>query len=246
MVDSEQFKKATTLVIDNLEGGYYNPKWHNTKDFRYGSSGETMFGIDRLNGGAINTSEAGKKFWSIIDANKNPQVWEWNYKGGPQEGILKDLAGQIMQPTYESFAKSFMSPQLRETVEKDPRLLFHFIYAVWNGSGWFLKFSKDIEAAMAKGVHDSDGLVRVAMDSRTKEGYTKGSPPDSLSKQTGDKINSFINTIPGFFKSVTETTTKAVEKTAETVKENIIPTVIITVVLIISTYTLVKFIKKGK
>jgi hypothetical protein len=246
MVDSEQFKKATELVINNLEGGYYNPAWHNTKDSRYSTSGETMFGIDRKNGGTINTSEAGKKFWAIIDANKTPAVWKWDYRGGALAPQLKDLVGQMMQPTYELFAKNSMSPQLRETVEKDPRLLFHFIYAVWNGSGWFAKFAKDMDSAMAKGVHDSDGLVRVAIDSRTKEGYTKGSPPNSLVKQSGDNINSFINTIPAFFKSVTETTTKAVEKTAEVVKENIVPTVIITVVLIISTYTLVKFIKKGK
>jgi hypothetical protein len=246
MVDSEQFKKATQLVIDNLEGGYYNPAWHDTKDSRYGASGETMFGIDRKNGGAINTSEAGKKFWAIIDANKTPGVWRWDYRGGALGPQLKDLAGQMMQPTYEIFAKSYMSPQLRETVEKDPRLLFHFIYAVWNGSGWFAKFAKDMESAMAKGVNDSDGLVRVAIDSRTKEGYTKGSPPNPLVKQTGDKINGFINSIPDFFKSVTETTTKAVEKTAEVVKENIVPTVIITAALIISVYVLIKNIKKGK
>jgi len=242
MVDSEVFRKATNLVIDKLEGGYLNPAWHNIGDSRYATSGETMFGIDRLNGGTLNTSEAGKKFWAIIDANKTPLVWTWNYRGGAYEQQLKDLVAQIMQPAYEQFSKSYMSAKLKEIVDKDPRLLFNFIYSAWNGSGWFSKFSKDLDGALAKGINDSDSLVNIAMDSRIKEGLTKGSQPNSLIKQGGDKIKSFIDTIPGVFKIAK----KATEKGIKTAKENIVPTIIITAVIIISTYTLIKNLKKKK
>ena len=41
------FNDSTKLVIDQLEGGYFNPAWHNVGDPRYSTSGETMFGLDR-------------------------------------------------------------------------------------------------------------------------------------------------------------------------------------------------------
>jgi hypothetical protein len=68
------FKEMTKMVIDKLEGGYYNPKWHYKPQM--GRSGETMFGIDRIHGGRLNTSEPGVEFWSIIDKNKNSKVWK--------------------------------------------------------------------------------------------------------------------------------------------------------------------------
>ena len=72
----DTFKGVTDLVIKKLEGGYYNPQWHNVGDKRYGDSGETMYGIDRVAGGTINTTPAGQKFWALIDANKNKSVWK--------------------------------------------------------------------------------------------------------------------------------------------------------------------------
>jgi hypothetical protein len=74
----------------------------------------------------------------------------------------------------------------------DGRLLFHFIYATWNGSGWFQKFAKDINAAVAQGITNTDALLKVAMHSRTKEGLTKGSAPNSLIAQGGNKIEKIV------------------------------------------------------
>ena len=73
-----KFYNLADLIITNIEGGYYSPVRH--KSAAMLDSGETMFGIDRKHGGAYNTSEAGKKFWAIID--QNSASWEWNYKGG--------------------------------------------------------------------------------------------------------------------------------------------------------------------
>ena len=54
----KDWQKIVNLVIDNLEGGYYNPEMFqkNPKKFTmYKNSGETMFGLDRLKGNTEST-----------------------------------------------------------------------------------------------------------------------------------------------------------------------------------------------
>lgn len=238
-VDKDKFKSVTKIVIDKLEGGYYNPTWHSTGDTRYSSSGETMFGIDRKAGGSINDTIAGKQFWGIIDKAKTPQTWKWNYKGGSLEPQLKDIAADIMYPEYERNAKNYLSPQTKAIVDSDNRLLFHFIYGSWNGAGWFKKFATDMNKAVASGITDTDKLTQVAIDSRTKEGLKYGSSPNSLIAQGGNKIAGFINTL----KNVATQSTEVAKKGAEAVKRNPIPTAIITVLLSVSVYLLVKTLR---
>jgi len=201
-MEKEKFKKITKNVIDKLEGGYYNPLWHNTGDKRYSNSGETMFGIDRLAGGSINDTPAGKKFWNIIDQNKTTKVWKWNYKGGALSEKLKDLAVEIMFPLYENYSKQYFTPKAKLIVDNNDKLLFNFSYALWNGAGWFKKFASDINKAVEKGVTKPEELITVAINSRTKEGLKKGSPPNSLIKQGGEKIATFIQGIN--FAQITE------------------------------------------
>lgn len=194
-VSKQKFSAITEDVIEQLEGGYYNPQWHNTGDSRYGSSGETMFGIDRKNGGSINTSAAGKEFWAIIDRYKTPQVWTWNYKGGSLAPKLKGLVSDMMYPLYNQLSNSYLSAKSKELVESDDRLIFHFIYATWNGSGWFKKFATDINDAVKKGIRNTDRLVDIAIASRTNEGLREGSSPNSLIKQGGLKIEKIFSTL---------------------------------------------------
>jgi len=185
------FNETTELVIDTLEGGYYHPdmlKDGRVKDSRYANSGETMFGIDRKAGGSINTTTAGKRFWNIIDNANARSNWKWNYKGGKHENKLKELVGEMIRPRYESLANKYMSPETKKIVDKDDKLRFHFIYATWNGSGWFRKFAKDINEAVDRGVKNRDELHEIAINSRTKEGLSAGSSPNSLIYQTGKKI----------------------------------------------------------
>lgn len=239
-VDKNRFKTVTNIVIDKLEGGYFNPTWHNVGDSRYGNSGETMFGIDRKAGGSLNDTVAGKQFWSIIDKNKTPQVWKWNYKGGTLAPQLKDLTSEIMYPQYESLANRYLTPQAKSIVDSDNRLLFHFIYGAWNGAGWFKKFATDINKAIANGVTNTDKLTQVALDSRTKEGLKAGSSPNSLIAQGGKKIASFIDTL----KDVATKSTEVAQKGVEVVKKNFIPTILITVALLIGSYGLYKTLKR--
>lgn len=190
-INQARYKSIVGLIIDQLEGGYYHPDMmlrDPVKFAQYGFSGETMFGIDRRAGGAINTTSAGKKFWAIVDGAGARNNWPWNYGGGNLRQSLKDGAADIMYPEYERMAKKYVSAKSKAIIDSDDRLLFNFIYATWNGEGWFKRFSNDFNAATAKGITDKDELVKVAVASRT-------SSSNSLIRQSGNKISSFINSI---------------------------------------------------
>ena len=198
MITNDKFKQITALVIKNLEGGYYHPnmlKDGRVKDSRYSASGETMFGIDRKQGGTINTTPAGLKFWSLIDGANARNTWKWNYKGGDMAPILMDLTAQMMKPQFDSLLNTYATEATKKAIENDDRLLFNFIYAAWNGPGWFAKWTKDINKYLAAGSKSKNEILNFALNLRTNEGYNKGSAPNSLIKQGGEKIKSFINTL---------------------------------------------------
>tara|TARA_R110000868_G_scaffold95081_1_gene261788 strand:- start:547 stop:1227 length:681 start_codon:yes stop_codon:yes gene_type:complete len=221
-VDKDRFRNVTKLVIDKLEGGYFHPNMRTANPKKFGAyhrSGETMFGLDRHAGHGLYYStsrksddvlsnlkhiESGvytyksleaKEFWTTIDTANAKNNWQWLYRGGGLENKLKDLTAEIMLPSYESNAKNYLDVTAREIVEKDNRLLFHFIYASWNGSGWFKKFATDMNKAVSSGITDVDKLSQVALDSRLKEGLKKGSLPNSLIAQGGNKIAKIFDSL---------------------------------------------------
>jgi peptidoglycan hydrolase-like protein with peptidoglycan-binding domain len=177
---SSVWKTFTNKIIDNFEGGYWNndtTKPRNKKcvnhpsDPMYDNSGETMFGIDRRAGGWDNNPE-GREFFGLIDDEKDTydnmsefcNTWTWNYDGGPLRSELKSRAGDLMLSSYNR-NKNFLSPKALQEVESNKRLLFHFAYACWNGSGHFQDFAEDINDAVDSGI-TGDDLVEVAIDSR--------------------------------------------------------------------------------
>lgn len=214
------FIEVTKLVIAKLEGGYWHPAMYLDgrlkPDGYYENSGETMMGIDRYAGGDLTKTTAGKQFWSLIDNAIQPagtpwirpgseyktidlnslsgaaRTWKWGYKGGNLEPQLTELAATMMSSTYSRNKKSWLKPETAALVESDNGLLFHFSYACWNGPGWFRKFAQDMNAAVASGITDLGQLRVVAINSRTKEGYEKGSKPNELIKKGGIKIASII------------------------------------------------------
>jgi len=168
-VDSK-WDKITKKVIDEFEGGYWNPKCgHPTKGM--GKSTETMFGLDRYNG-AIESTPEGKEFFRIIDNEKTKlgiqkfcNTWKHYYRGGQLENTLKTLATKIMKHEYDNNSKNYFSPELRKRVEANDRLLMHFSYASWNGSGYFKKFAKSLEDDVKSGKSDSE-LIKQAISDR--------------------------------------------------------------------------------
>lgn len=212
---STNYDAIVKSVIDELEGGYYHPNMMQKdpgKFSAYGSSGETMFGLDRFAGHGLYYStprlaktpiadleniESGKyqykspeakEFWETIDAADAKNKWPWGYRGGPAEQKLISLAGKIMRPVFESMFARYLSPASQEIVKKTPALMYHFVYGTWNGEGWFRKFATDLNRAVASGTTDPTVLTRLAIDSRTKEGLSSGKAPNKLIAQGGAKI----------------------------------------------------------
>ena len=176
-VDSK-WDKITKKVIDEFEGGYWNPKCgHTTKGM--GISTETMFGLDRYNGDIESTPE-GKEFFRIIDNEKTKlgmeqfcKTWKWNYRGGNLEDTLKTLASKIMKRQYDSNSKNYFSPELRKRVEANDRLLMHFSYASWNGPGYFKKFAKKLDDGIRSGKSDEELINQAITDRKASVLYNQ-------------------------------------------------------------------------
>lgn len=240
MVDSQIYSDNVGLVIQNLEGGYFHPnmlKDGRVKDSRYKKSGETMFGIDRANGDK--TASGWNQFWGLIDNAGAKDKWEWNYMGGDLAPQLKDLAAQIMKPQYDSLSTQHLTPQAKALVDSDPRLLFNFIYATWNGGGWFRYFASKVNAAVAKGITNLDELVKVAIDARTNQDAMKAygwhADAASLISQGGNKIASLVDRIKQSagqdVADVEESISTATTKSIETIKKN--PVILVAGVVLI-------------
>lgn len=206
------FNYVTGVVIDKLEGGYFHPDMRTNNPAKFGAyhrSGETMFGLDRHAGHSLyystprktddvlanlkyiyngsysfKTPEA-KEFWTTIDKANARRNWAWLYRGGDKYTKLRELASKIMFPQFSYLEKKYLSEKSREIVESDPRILFHFIYATWNGSGWFKKFADKFNKAVANGVTNKDKLLDVALKSRTESG-------NDLIAKGGRKIEAFV------------------------------------------------------
>lgn len=199
--EKAKFTKITAIVIDKLEGGYYHPNMNSAtgklkKHYpALDSSGETMFGIDRLNGkGSLANNPAWNKFWGMIDTAGASTAWDYNYTGGTLKDELTQLTIEIMAPHFVKLSNSYLKNNWK-IVFSDNRLIFHFAYASWNGAGWFKKFANDIDKAIKSGNSNLDFLAQVALDSRLKEGLKEGSPPNSLIVQTGKKIKVIFETL---------------------------------------------------
>jgi hypothetical protein len=188
--DNIDFTTLTGKVIDDLEGGYYHPNMKNRLNYdwsKYGASGETMFGIDRLKGGSINNTNAGREFWRLIDNANAKNTWKWNYKGGQLGERLKVLVAQMMKPQYDSYCKSYLTPEALKIVNSSKALTFNFIYATWNGPGWFEKFAKKFNEDVKDNLSVNE-LIKKVLEYRRDSG-------DSTIVDTGKKMFPLLQNI---------------------------------------------------
>jgi len=188
-LDVKDFDGIVGKVIDNLEGGYYHPDMLNdgrVKDSRYSNSGETMMGIDRKAGGTINTTPEGIKFWDLIDSANARSEWKWGYRGGSLEPQLRELAGKMIKRYYDTYATKYLSGAALKIVNENPKLLFNFVYSVWNGPGWFDKFAEEVNKAVSSGITDPEELATLAVKRRTNS-------ENSLIAQGGKKIAKLLD-----------------------------------------------------
>lgn len=180
----------TDLIINNLEGGYYHPdmKANLRGGERMGNSGETMFGLDRVHGGSLNTSENGVKFWQIVDNNYGSHHAETKYYGDKADGklvpasvgeSLKDYLTEIMSAQLAKNAAK-LSDGAREIVFNNPDLLMQFFYACWNGSGNFQTFANVVNAAYDNGEKKSEAWWNLIQTARRNKGGLFAEGADKL------------------------------------------------------------------
>lgn len=158
------FNKICNAIIDNIEGGYYNPSYYQQQPNRFAGyeiSGETMYGLDRANGGnTVNNSESGKKFWQIVDRyfadGKNNVDW-WGDKADGKKYVnaavgteLRKLCCDIIFMLFNINSK-YLTDRALKAVLSDKNLLTQFIYACWNGSGHFKKLATIADNALNEG-----------------------------------------------------------------------------------------------
>lgn len=179
----DRFLTYTELIVSHYEGGYYHPDMYRSDPAffaLYSNSGETMYGIDRTAGGAINTSPQGQAFWAEIDALDARHRWPWNFKppkGSSLDRKLKRLCTEMMYNVYEKYALKNLSDKARRLVSKNPRLEAHLFYGCWNGIGYLTGFSgvkgfvPIINDAVSGGITRADKLEEVALNSRRQHPY---------------------------------------------------------------------------
>ena len=165
-------KDLLKAMVDYIEGGYYYPG-HAYSQFNeksrnlYGSSGETLWGIDRHAGQTENTT-LGKKFWAAVDnlsgygsstgttgysKKTNTRSWNngsyptksgaWKYNYMPSK---KDSGYDTMYNSFVEYASShchewldkyFKNHPVKAMILGDARMKFMWFRATWNGPGWF-------------------------------------------------------------------------------------------------------------
>lgn len=173
LVTQEKFIQLTGLVIDHLEGGYYHPdmkkKMSPANAKKMGDSGETMFGIDRKHGTQLKKYPEWNEFWTRIDYDRadNPTNWKHYYRGGAQQPILKELCAKLMYQWFTELSKKYITHEAAQAIANDDRLIVHFSYAAWNGSGWFQRFAKVVNDSVKAG-QDKETIWKSALDSRLR------------------------------------------------------------------------------
>jgi hypothetical protein len=108
--------------------------------------------------------------------------------GGPLESKLKSIVPQMIKPLFDKNSNLYLTPESREIVNSDSGLLFNFIYATWNGPGWFKKFASEINKKVESGVTDPKELVKASINIIKNSG-------NSLVSQGAKKIENITNTL---------------------------------------------------
>ena len=189
-VSGTNFNGLADKIITEIEGGYYHPdmlKDGRIKDSRYGASGETMFGMDRRTGSVYVNTPEGKEFWNIIDSSGARKSWPWNTMGGVYETKLRTLAIKMIQKEFNRLlAKYITDKNITDLVNKSVGLTFNFIYATWNGEGYFRDMAKLLVDNYNSGIVDPNKLIDNQISFRLNHS-------NSLIKQSGEKMRDINN-----------------------------------------------------
>ena len=84
--------------------------------------------------------------------------------------------------------KRFLSPEAAAIVNNYAPLTFNFIYATWNGEGWFQKFANPLNKSIESGNTDPKSLNDLVNQVRAGSG-------SSLISQGAPKVASITNAL---------------------------------------------------
>jgi hypothetical protein len=211
VISEKDFNTVTGIIVDNFEGGYYHPDMFTDgriKDLTgearkiYATSGETMYGLDRKAGGSLNTSEAGQKFWAVIDTQKARSLWPYNYPyqgsdkvqliGGVTldqiKSLLKTQLALVMKPTFDKLYSSLLSSKAQNVISNCIPLLLHFAYATWNGAGFFKFYAKSFNQDVESNQYTPAELFKRQMDLRKGSQYVQIRTSGAKMSDIGNKI----------------------------------------------------------
>lgn len=147
----------------------------------FNNSGETIYGIDRSNNdGGREDSGDFNSLWSLVDSYKNKNLpgtnvsfmncrWEFDPPDSPDVRQMKKYSGNFMYHRYQKYSKMFLKSDEIAFLEKDARLRFHFIYACYNGVGFFKKFAGKFQQHISQ-TKDYNSLVTMCLNDRIHYG----------------------------------------------------------------------------
>lgn len=197
----EQALQLAVIIINELEGGYYHPdmKAKLKGGSNMGDSGETMYGLDRQKGN-IENSDAGKKFFALVDkyySTHHADTGYYNDKANGQHADipasvgnqLKQLAAEVIYNRFNNYS-SALSKAAKEKVMTDPALLIQFFYGVYNGQGNFNKLAAVMNDALSKGTTDAKKLYQLLQRKRRTLGT--GDNGNKLFRKGADKLDNII------------------------------------------------------
>ena len=204
----QEIRDMVNVIINYIEGGYYHPSMRekNPQKFRlFTSSTETLFGIDRYAGEWEKTS-AGQEFFNILDGQDASNKWSYMYKLEDNPSLakkLKDLSADMINQKFVEYKKRYFSKEALDIVNSDAGLTFNFLYATYNGPGWFQKFADEINDEVSSGNTDPKSLLKIAID--TRKNWTSSKPHvTTLIRRTGDKV---MGALQKFFRDNEDTET---------------------------------------
>jgi hypothetical protein len=193
---SLNFEDNVKIITDTLEGGYYHPDMKKREPGKFaimGDSGETMFGIDRKHGASFELdTQEGKEFWRLIDAENAKDNWKYGYELEDRPELRDKLISLIavnMEKGFYDLSERYLSEEAQQIVMTDPKLFFHFLYATYNGSGWFQGFAKKFNNKIEEGVKDVEELRDFVIQTRKNSG-------NKLISRSGDKIEKIFDAMP--------------------------------------------------